>query len=115
MPPFPRPKWDGDFPIVGKDRRALRAHARQRGIPERTAGKLLLATWKVANLGVQKRDPQDHDLIADVIGWFDIVAVQEVNDNLAGLRSVMASCATATRCCSRRPRATRTLKSSYWG
>lgn len=74
MPPFPRPKWDGDFPIdVGKDRKALRAHARQRGIPERTAGKLLLATWNVANLDVQKRDPQDHDLIADVIGWFDIV------------------------------------------
>jgi deazaflavin-dependent oxidoreductase (nitroreductase family) len=29
-------------------------------------------------------------LLAEVISWFDIVAVQEVNDNLAGLCAVMA-------------------------
>jgi endonuclease/exonuclease/phosphatase family metal-dependent hydrolase len=91
MPPFPRPKWDADFPVdVAKERKALREHAKQRGIPERTPDKLLLATWNVANLGVQKRDPQDHGLLAEIISWFDIVAVQEVNDNLAGLRTVMA-------------------------
>ena len=91
MPPFPAPKWDADFPIdVAKEREALRAHAKQRGIPARAAGKLLLATWNVANLGVQKRGPKDHSLLAEIISWFDIVTVQEVNDNLGGLRAVMA-------------------------
>ena len=91
MPPFPRPKWDADFPIdVAREREALRAHATLRGIPARAAGKLLLATWNVANLGVQKRGAEDHSLLAEIISWFDIVAVQEVNDKLSGLRAVMA-------------------------
>jgi len=91
MPPFPRPKWDDAFPIdVATQRKALRAHAQERGIPKRTPDKLLLATWNIANLGVQKRDdPSDYTLLAEIVSWFDIVAVQEVNDNLTGLRALM--------------------------
>jgi endonuclease/exonuclease/phosphatase family metal-dependent hydrolase len=92
MPPFPRPQWDAEFPIdVAKQRKALRAHAKERGIPKRTPDHLLLATWNIANLGVQKRDdPQDYTLLAEIASWFDIVAIQEVNDNLTGLRALMA-------------------------
>jgi endonuclease/exonuclease/phosphatase family metal-dependent hydrolase len=92
MPPFPRPKWDADFPIdVAKELTALRAHAEERGVPQRSPDRLLLATWNIANLGVQKRDdPKDYVLLAEIVSWFDIVAVQEVNDNLAGLRALMA-------------------------
>ena len=92
MPPFPRPKWDADFPIdVAQELTALRAHAEERGVPQRSPDRLLLATWNIANLGVQKRDdPQDYALLAEIVSWFDIVAVQEVNDNLAGLRALMA-------------------------
>lgn len=91
MPPFPRPRWDADFPIdVTEQRRALRAHAKERGIPKRSRDQLLLATWNIANLGVQKRDdPQDYALLAEIVSWFDIVAVQEVNDNLVGLRALV--------------------------
>jgi endonuclease/exonuclease/phosphatase family metal-dependent hydrolase len=89
MPPFPRPKWDAEFPVdARKEIRALRAHARARGIPGKSADRLLLATWNIANLGLQKRDDADYALLAEIISWFDIVAVQEVNENLEGLRAL---------------------------
>lgn len=91
MPPFPRPKWDADFPVdPKKELKALRAHARERGIPKRSPDRLLLATWNIANLGLQKRDDPDYALIAEMVSWFDLVAVQEVNDNLDGLRALRA-------------------------
>jgi hypothetical protein len=52
--------------------------------------RLLLATWNIANLGVHQRRDRDHRLLAEMIGWFDLVAIQEVNDDLAGLRAVVA-------------------------
>jgi endonuclease/exonuclease/phosphatase family metal-dependent hydrolase len=91
MPPFPRPKWDAEFPVdARRELRALRAHARLRGIPKRSDDKLLLATWNIANLGLQKRDDADYALLAEIVSWFDLVAVQEVNDNLDGLRALRA-------------------------
>jgi endonuclease/exonuclease/phosphatase family metal-dependent hydrolase len=90
MPPFGRPEWDADHPIdAAREIRALRAHARARGLPKRSADKLLLATWNMANLGVQDRDAPDYALLAEIVSWFDLVAVQETNDNLAGIRAVM--------------------------
>lgn len=89
MPPHPRPKWDAEFPVdARRELRALRAHARLRGIPRKAPGRLLLATWNIANLGLQKRDAADYALLAEIVSWFDIVAVQEVNDNLDGLRAL---------------------------
>jgi hypothetical protein len=49
---------------------------------------LLVATWNVANLGVQERREKDYRLIAELVSWFDLVAMQEVNDNLSGLRAI---------------------------
>ncbi len=91
MPPHPRPKWDGEFRVdVRANAKALRAHAKDRGIPARARGQVLLATWNIANLGVQKRDPPDYRLLAEIVSWFDVVALQEVNDDLTGLRALMA-------------------------
>jgi endonuclease/exonuclease/phosphatase family metal-dependent hydrolase len=91
MPPFARPRWDADFPVdPAAEIKALRAHAKTRGLPKRTAETLLLATWNMANLGLQKRGDADYALLAEVVRWFDIVAVQETNDNLEGLRAVVA-------------------------
>jgi endonuclease/exonuclease/phosphatase family metal-dependent hydrolase len=90
VPPFPKPRWDGDFPVdAAREIKALRAHARTRGIPRRSPERLLLATWNIANLGLQKRGDADYDLLAEIIGWFDLVAVQETNDDLRGLRAIM--------------------------
>jgi hypothetical protein len=49
---------------------------------------LLVATWNVANLGLQKRTDADHALIAEILRWFDLVAVQD--DDLTGLRAVLS-------------------------
>lgn len=70
--------------------RALRAHKQLRNVPALAPDRLLLATWNIANFGVQKRRDRDHRLIAEILGWFDLVAVQEVADNLADLYAVRA-------------------------
>ncbi len=90
MPPFPKPKFAYDYD-VDRELQALRRHARERGIPRRGNDRLLLATWNVANLGVQQRRPSDYRLLAEVCGWFDVVALQEVNDDLEGLISLQAA------------------------
>ncbi|HEX5609820.1 MAG TPA: endonuclease/exonuclease/phosphatase family protein [Solirubrobacterales bacterium] len=87
MPGFEKP--DFDFPFeVGKELGALREHKKVRGVPEPSAGRLLLATWNIANLGVQERRVKDYQLLAEIIGWFDLVALQEVNNDLEGLRGI---------------------------
>ena len=61
-----------------------------RAIPAKDANRLLLATWNIANLGAQDRGPKDYALLAEVISWFDLVAVQEVKNNRRGLDGLMA-------------------------
>jgi len=90
MPPFPRPKIDYTYDVA-HELEALRRYrdtAKDRQIPPKARGRLLLATWNIANLGVQDRSDEDYELIAEVIGWFDLVAVQEVNDNLRGILAI---------------------------
>jgi endonuclease/exonuclease/phosphatase family metal-dependent hydrolase len=90
MPPFPQPEWDALYPVgAGREIAALRAHRRTRRLPRRSADRLLLATWNIANLGLQERGAPDYEVLAEIVSWFDVVAVQETNDNLAGIRAVM--------------------------
>jgi hypothetical protein len=90
MPGFGRP----DFPYsiqVERERDVLRAHKKTRGIPKRDRDHLLLATWNVANLGAkdQEREPECFELLAEIVSWFDLVAVQEVRDNTAAVRQLL--------------------------
>ncbi|MEX2645255.1 MAG: endonuclease/exonuclease/phosphatase family protein [Gaiellaceae bacterium] len=90
MPPFPKPGFDYEYDPIAQVR-ALRRFRRTkpgRAVPAKSADKLLLATWNVANLGVQERIDSDYQLIAELMSWFDLVAVQEVNDNLRGIQAV---------------------------
>lgn len=87
MPPFPKPDTNYDYDLDDELAR-LREHRRLRAVPDRGDDRLLLATWNIANLGVQERREQDHRLIAELIGWFDVVAVQEVADDLSGLYAI---------------------------
>ncbi|QDC11386.1 hypothetical protein FHY55_20085 [Oceanicola sp. D3] len=94
MPPFEPPafafSYDADAEIAAI--RAWRDTQPGRAIPPKQNGRLLLASWNIANLGdrSQIRDEADVRLIAEVISWFDIVAVQEVKENLADWRRVQA-------------------------
>lgn len=90
MRSFPKPKFDLAY-SVSKEIEALRNYRdtkEGRQIPAKSPNRLLLATWNIANLGLQKRRKKDHQLLAEIISWFDIVALQEVHDNLEGLRGI---------------------------
>ncbi|HEX9991006.1 MAG TPA: endonuclease/exonuclease/phosphatase family protein [Chloroflexia bacterium] len=90
MPPLPKPKFNYDYDVAAQID-ALR-HYRDtepgRAIPPKATDRILLATWNVANLGVQERTDKDYQLLGEIMSWFDIIAVEEVNDNLIGLRSI---------------------------
>ena len=68
---------------------ALRATKAHRGIPAKAPNKLLTATWNLTNFGVQKRTANDLALMAEIIDWFDLIAIQEIADDLTELRKLM--------------------------
>ncbi len=78
--PFKEPKptliYDPDTQIA-----AIDAHFTKRNVPVSQDGRLLLGTWNIANLGAQKRPPRALPVIAHILSRFDLIAVQEVNDN----------------------------------
>lgn len=84
MPVFPKPKVAFVYELNAEVAR-LRKHKKARAIPKREQGKLLLATWNIANLGAQDRRDQDLSIIAEVVSWFDIVAVQECREYFGDL------------------------------
>lgn len=90
MPSFPKPPFpfNYDVPSEVAALRQYRDTKPGRQIPAKAPDRLLLATWNIANLGLQKRRGQDYQLLAELIGWFDLVALQEVNDNLQGFRAI---------------------------
>lgn len=92
MPAFPKPRFSYDYDLE-RELKALRNYPKlpekeDRAVPPKSKGHLLLATWNIANLGVQQRREKDYRLIAEVISWFDLIAIQETNDNLEGLRGI---------------------------
>jgi endonuclease/exonuclease/phosphatase family metal-dependent hydrolase len=92
MVAFPKPDFPFNY-VLADEIQALRNYEKTkegRDIPAKGAGRLLVATWNIANLGVQERRPNDYKILAEIIGWFDIVTLQEVNDDLSGLNALMA-------------------------
>lgn len=87
MPGFEKPSFEYPYE-VDEELTALRAHKGVREVPQKLKGHLLLVTWNIANLGVQERRDEDYRLIAEIISWFDLIALQEVNDDLEGLREI---------------------------
>ena len=71
------------------ERQALLATKTLRGIPQKSVDKLLTATWNLTNFGLQNRKDDDFSLMAEVIGWFDLIAIQEIADSLSHLRLLM--------------------------
>jgi endonuclease/exonuclease/phosphatase family metal-dependent hydrolase len=87
MPPLPKPKKDFVY-RVDRELAALHEHKGLREIPDAADDNLLVATWNIANFGKQERREKDHRLIAEIVSWFDLIAVQEVANNLADLYAV---------------------------
>jgi endonuclease/exonuclease/phosphatase family metal-dependent hydrolase len=90
VPPFPKPRFAYDY-VLAAQVAALRDYRKNkpgRQIPRKSSKSLLLGTWNIANLGVQDRLDSDYALMAEMISWFDLVAVQEVNDDLRGIEAI---------------------------
>src|ERR1041384_5884317 len=91
MPSFPKPKFDYTVSL-SREIRALhkyRDHTEGVKIPAATTKNLRIATWNIANLGAQDRQDSHLKIIADIISWFDIVAVLEVKDNYAQFKAIV--------------------------
>lgn len=88
MPPFPKPK----FPYtvdVNAEIGQLRQHKQARSVPAKSPERLLIATWNIANFGEQVREDAHHRLIAEVLSWFDLAAIQEVKEDFAQLEDMV--------------------------
>ena len=90
MPAFPKPTFAYNYKVQDeiKALRKWRDTQPGRAIPAKSASRLLVVTWNLANFGVQKRRDDDYQLIAEILSWFDVAALQEVNENLTGLRAL---------------------------
>ena len=87
MPAFPKPKFSYDFDL-NEEINALLSHKDKRGIPQKNDNSLLIATWNIANLGLQKRWDEHYQMISEIISWFDVIAVQEVHNNIEGIKNI---------------------------
>jgi endonuclease/exonuclease/phosphatase family metal-dependent hydrolase len=63
--------------------------------PHRGDDSLMLATWNIRDFDSNKfghgpRLPESFHYIAEIVSWFDLVAIQEVNRDLAALRKLMS-------------------------
>lgn len=91
MPSFPKP----DFPYtvdLAREVRNLRLYRDKepgRQIPNAAAGVLRIATWNIANLGAQKREENHLRILAEIISWFDVIAIQETKENVSDLLSIV--------------------------
>ncbi len=90
MPPHKKPCFKHPY-TVSKETTNLNNLFRERKVPEKKPGNTLIATWNIANLGdpQQLRRPKDHKLIAHILKRFDVVAVQEMKDDLAEFRKIL--------------------------
>lgn len=96
MPSFPKPQFDHvvDLP---KEITALRKYRDSKPslkIPKATSKTLRIATWNIANFGEQKREEPHLKIIAEIISWFDVIAVQETKENCEDFLKVVALAGT---------------------
>lgn len=78
-----KPKFNFKFD-VDTEVKALRDHLKRPGrqVPKRADDNVLIATWNLTNFGLQERRVEHIKLMAEVIKPFDVVALQEVADDL---------------------------------
>ena len=99
MPVFRKPSFTINFD-VNDEKKALRNYRDTkpgRAIPARSNSTLLLASWNIANLGAQARQARHYKLMAEIINWFDLVAIQEVRDDLSGLTALRSELSNSWR------------------
>jgi hypothetical protein len=88
---FPKPKFDFSYDL-DKEKLCFDEYfdKSKRGIPKKKNNEIDLATWNIANLGIQSRGENELGLIAYILSKFDIIAIQEVNEKLGHFDKIMA-------------------------
>ena len=61
------------------------------GLPQREYGSVLLGSFNIRKLGSSRsRNQNTWDFLATVCGSFDLIAVQEIMDDLSGMQRLMS-------------------------
>lgn len=69
----------------------LEADPKRYGLPQRECGSVLLGSFNIRQMGSSgNRSPDTWEFLAKICRSFDLIAVQEVMDDLSGLRRVMS-------------------------
>lgn len=69
----------------------LEADPKRYGLPQREYGSVLLGSFNIRKMGSSRnRSPDTWEFLAKICRSFDLIAVQEVMDDLSGLRRVMS-------------------------
>jgi endonuclease/exonuclease/phosphatase family metal-dependent hydrolase len=89
MPVFPKPSFVYAYDVQTQIA-SLRAHRQtpDRLIPAKDPARMLLATWNIANFGAQDRRDSEFQLLAEILSWFDVAAIQECRENFSHLEQV---------------------------
>ncbi len=70
--------------------KAINKHFTKRQVPKSKNNNLLLASWNIANFGAQDRTDEALKVIAHILKRFDLIAVQEVNDQFRTFEKVIS-------------------------
>ena len=88
MQPFKKPPFSFAFNLEA-ELELIRNHHLHRNVPPASDENLLIATWNLTNFGLQKREDRHLKIMAEIMKPFDIIAVQEVADNLKHFRKLV--------------------------
>ncbi|MCH7801609.1 MAG: hypothetical protein IIC24_08745 [Chloroflexi bacterium] len=80
---FTSQEWNTIMDTLNADRARF-------GLPEREYGSVLMASFNIRTLGSSRsRNARTWEFLAEVCRSFDLVSVQEIMDNLSGVRRLM--------------------------
>jgi endonuclease/exonuclease/phosphatase family metal-dependent hydrolase len=92
MPSFPKPNFEHKVSLA-KEIKALREYRDKvpgMYVPASHQDNFVFATWNIANLGEQDRQKEHLKIIAELISWYDLVAIQETKENSEHLQTLVA-------------------------
>ncbi len=87
------PLMEQDYDLES-EKLAVEELLNRRQVPKKSNNNLLIETWNIQHLGSKgsrMRRRQDHELIAELIRPFDVIAIQEVKPDLWGIKEIMES------------------------
>ena len=88
MYPFEKPKFEYNV-VLAEELERIKEHQVHRKLPAATSNNLIIATWNLTNFGLQEREDVHLQIMAEILKPYDIVAIQELADNINHLHSLL--------------------------